>query len=178
MWDFPPLFSPHKFTNYLCLSLFLPLPVTLPPIHVHVTVYRKPTELFAPWKNIPLINFLKHRSDLAQFVQSRFFTRWNVLRLSESSGLGSRFPCEIHYRTNSHNRRRGRRSKLLIGHFEHFRPLVPCSKVLWICNPVTVPQSNCFSKLRLKPVFQTRPIKIMLLLRLPKYTQHFTRTVF
>lgn len=88
MWDFPPLFSPHKSTNSFCLSPSLPLPVPLPPIHVHETVYGKPTELFAPWKNIPLMNLLKHWSDLAQFVQSRFVTLWIVLRSSESSGHG------------------------------------------------------------------------------------------
>lgn len=135
MWDFPPLFSPHKSTNSLCLSL--PLPVPLPPIHVHVTVYGKPAERFAPWKNIPLMNLLKHWSDLAQFVHSRFVTRWNVLRSSESSGLGSRLPCEIHYKARSHRRRKGRRrSYLLIRCFKHFRGLVPCLRAPQECSEI------------------------------------------
>lgn len=83
------------------------------------------------------MNLLKHWSDLAQFVHSRFVTRWNVLRSSESSGLGSRLPCEIHYKARSHRRRKGRRrSYLLIRCFKHFRGLVPCLRAPQECSEI------------------------------------------
>lgn len=87
VWNFPPLFSSHKSTNSPCLSPSLSLSMSLSLPFMYMKLFTgKPAEHFAPWKNIPLINLLKNGSDPEQFVQSRFVTRWNALRSSESSG--------------------------------------------------------------------------------------------